>query len=118
VPAPETADAEVARTQGAAFDEMLRLGGRPNVALKWAHAQYLFRVTDYPFAGLRPILRRALDAFGPERVMWASDFSAVQSENRWGELLFWLRDNPDLSADEREGLLGRNLRAWLDWRRG
>jgi predicted TIM-barrel fold metal-dependent hydrolase len=99
------------------FDEVLKLGGYPNVALKWSHAQGMFGMRAYPSIGLRPFLRRALDAFGPERVMWASDYGGNQTGETWGELLHYIRDNPDLSDTEKAWLMGGTVRAILDWPR-
>lgn len=98
-----------------AFDKVLRLADFPNVALKWAHAPVMFGAAGYPNAGARPFLRKALDAFGSERVMWASDISFNQTGETWAELLFALRTNPDLSEHERAQLLGRTARTWLNW---
>jgi predicted TIM-barrel fold metal-dependent hydrolase len=99
------------------FEKVLRLADLPNVALKWAHAQGLFEVPAYPYADLRPFLRRALDAFGAERVMWAADAAIITrwSGDSWGQLLFWLMDNPDLTAGEREMILGGTARRILKW---
>ncbi len=97
------------------FDEVLKLAPYPNVALKWTHAQGMFGVREYPFSGLQPYLRRALDAFGVERVMWASDNGGNQTGETWAELLFYLRDCPELTDTEKEWLLGRTVRTVLDW---
>lgn len=97
------------------FDEVLKLASYPNVALKWTHAQGMFGVRDYPFAGLAPYLRRALDAFGVERVMWASDNGGNQTGETWAELLFYLRDCPAFTDTEKEWLLGRTVRTVLGW---
>jgi hypothetical protein len=48
--------------------------------------------------------------------MWASDIGVNQSGETWGELVFWHRDNPDLSASEREAIMGRTARAWFNWK--
>ena len=85
------------------------------MALKWAHPRPLFEVSGYPFVALRPVLRRALNSFGAERIMWASDFSANPTGESWAQLLYWHMDNPDLSASERDNLLGRTVRTWLNW---
>lgn len=108
--APMSAEAQLA-----AFDEVLALADLPNVALKWAHAPAMFGVRGYPGEGLWPILRKALNSFGAERIMWASDASANQSGESWAELLFGVIGNPDLTQIEREFLLGGTVRAWLDW---
>ena len=72
----------------------------PNVACKWAHALDFLSTTAYPFPDLEPKLRRAVDAFGPERVMWASDYTMIRRAN-WGEALFSIRHSPSLSEDEK-----------------
>lgn len=101
--------------QLAAFDEVLALAALPNIALKWAHAPAMFEQPGYPGEGLWPILRKALDRFGAERMMWASDVSANQTGETWAELLFGVIGCPDLTTAEREALLGGTARAWLDW---
>lgn len=56
------------------FDALLRLAAYPNLHLKWCHAPLMFRARNFPFAETRPYLARALEAFGRERLMWASEF--------------------------------------------
>lgn len=99
----------------ASLDNVLRLADWPNVGLKWAHASAIFEAPAFPNDALRPILRKVLNAFGAERVMWASDITAIQTGESWAEVLFSLRSNPDLSSQEREDLLGRTARRWLSW---
>jgi predicted TIM-barrel fold metal-dependent hydrolase len=97
------------------FDEVLKIAAFPNAALKWSHAQGMFGVLDYPFADLMPYLRRALDAFGPERVMWASDMGGNQTGETWAELLFYMRDSTALTNTEKQWLLGKTVRSLLNW---
>lgn len=101
--------------QLALFDEVLALAEFPNVALKWGHSSGMFDKPVWPGEGLWPILRRALSAFGAERVMWASDFSVNQRGESWAELLFGVKGNPDLTEAERGWVLGGAVRRWLDW---
>lgn len=110
--------------QAEEFDQVLALAAYPNVHLKWAHAPTVFQSQGYPFPEVTPYLRRAIDAFGPQRIMWASDISAVAFASEhlkrnppysWAEALFALRDHPELSALEKEWLLGRTARSFLDW---
>ncbi len=98
-----------------AFDKVLRAAEWPQVALKWAHAPVMFNAAGYPNLGARPFLRKALDAFGADRVMWASDISANQTGESWAELVFAISGNPELSAEERAWIMGRTARSWLDW---
>ena len=101
--------------QLALFGEICRLADFPNVALKWGHASGMFDQPAWPGETLWPILRGALDAFGAERVMWASDYSVNQRGESWAELLFGVRACPLLSEAERALVLGGALRGWLRW---
>lgn len=101
------------------FNQVLALSELNNVTLKWAHAPYSFPTAGYPFPELTQILRRAVDNFGPERIMWASDFTEIKRSTKqsycWAEALFFIRDTPVLSSLEKEWVLGRTVRAILNW---
>ena len=101
--------------QLAMFGEVCALARYPNLALKWGHASGHFATPAWPGEQLWPILRRAIGGFGAERVMWASDHSVNQRGESWAELLFGVLGNPDLTQVEREWVLGKALRTWLDW---
>jgi len=98
-----------------AFAKVLRAADHPQIALKWAHAPVMFDAAGYPNLAARPFLRKALDAFGAERMMWASDITANQTGESWAELIFAMTENSELSAEEREWIMGRTARRWLDW---
>jgi predicted TIM-barrel fold metal-dependent hydrolase len=89
----------------------------PNVALKWCHAPGLLSEEDYPYRDVMPLLRQAIDAFGVERIMWASDYTIAQSQNAnsWAECLYYLLDSDQLSRTEKEWLLGGSVRHILNW---
>ena len=101
--------------QMALFDQVLALAEYPNVALKWGHSSGMFDLPVWPGEGLWPIMRKTINAFGAERVMWASDFSVNQRGESWADLLYGVLGCPDLTPDERERVLGKALRTWLDW---
>ncbi len=98
-----------------AFDRVLRLAERPNVALKWAHAPALFEMPGYPLAGIRPYLRKAIDAFGADRIMWAGDAQTNSTGESWAELIFAIRGDPGLSDAEKALVLGGTARKWFNW---
>ena len=104
-----------AAQQLALFDQVVALGRFDNVALKWGHASGMFDTPAWPGEGLWPILRRALDGFGAQRVMWASDFSVNQRGESWADLLYGVKGDPGLSVAERDWVLGGALRRWIDW---
>ncbi|MCB2072830.1 MAG: amidohydrolase [Novosphingobium sp.] len=97
------------------FDKVLSLADFPNVALKWGHSSAMFDKPAWPGEGLWPILRKAIGRFGAERIMWASDFSVNQRGESWADLLYGVLGDPDLTQEEREWVLGRTARTWLDW---
>jgi L-fuconolactonase len=99
----------------ATIDDAVAMARYPNVAYKWAHAPSFLSTAPYPFPDLEPKLRRAVDAFGPERVMWASDYTVSRRRANWGEALFSIRHSPSLSEDEKAWILGRTARKILNW---
>lgn len=99
----------------ATIDNALPMARYPNIAYKWAHAPSLLSTAPYPFPDLESKLRRAVDAFGPERVMWASDYTMTRTRANWGESLFAIRHSPSLSEDEKAWILGRTARKILHW---
>lgn len=60
-----------------------------------------------PHMELAPMIRRLLDAFGPQRLMWASDSPyQLQKGNNYAASIALVRDRLDfLSADDRQWLL-------------
>jgi predicted TIM-barrel fold metal-dependent hydrolase len=99
----------------ATIDDAVAMARYPNVAYKWAHAPSFLSSAPYPFPDLEPKLRRAVEAFGPERVMWASDYTMSRRRANWGEALFGIRHSPSLSDDEKAWILGRTARKVLNW---
>jgi predicted TIM-barrel fold metal-dependent hydrolase len=89
----------------------------PNVALKWCHAPGLLSEEDYPYRDVMPLLRQAIDAFGVERIMWASDYTIAreQNANSWAQCLYYLLDSDQLSRAEKEWLFGGSVRSVLNW---
>lgn len=97
------------------WTEVLALGKLPNVYLKWSHAHRAFRRFSDPEGARREGLVQAVEAFGAERVMWASDVSFEESDASWSELLSFVRDHPGLSEGDRAWVLGRTARRVHRW---
>jgi predicted TIM-barrel fold metal-dependent hydrolase len=96
------------------FDEVLALAQYPNVALKWCHAPRLSS-QPYPYPDLMPVLLKVVEAFGPQRVMWASDHTQSKKHHSWAESLYYIRDSAELSASDKEWILGQSVRTILKW---
>ena len=101
----------------AQLDQVIDLARYPNLALKWCHAPARLSAEPYPHRDVLPLLRRVIDAFGVERVMWASDYTQSRSTfgRPWAEQLYYLRDSDQLSDVEKEWLLGKTVRTLLRW---
>jgi predicted TIM-barrel fold metal-dependent hydrolase len=102
----------------AQLDQVLDLAQYPNVALKWSHAPSLLSGEAYPFRDVLPLLRRAIEAFGAERIMWASDYTVARDQHgeAWAHALYYLLDSGQLSDDEKTWILGRSVRRALNWK--
>jgi predicted TIM-barrel fold metal-dependent hydrolase len=103
----------------AQLDRVCEMAQYPNVAVKWCHAPGLLSEDEYPYPDLMPLLKGAIEAFGAERIMWASDYTVArdQNGNSWAQCLYYLLDSDQLSWSEKEWLLGGAVRKALDWPR-
>ena len=101
----------------AQLEQVIELAQFPNLALKWCHAPARLSGEPYPHRDVLPHLRRVIDAYGIERVMWASDFTqSYHTFGRpWAEALHYLLDSDQLSETEKEWLFGRTVRQVLRW---
>ncbi|MGZ5117143.1 MAG: amidohydrolase family protein [Burkholderiales bacterium] len=98
----------------AEFDKLLPLAKRQNVAVK---ASTLPSHTSdvYPYRRTHPYLRRVYDAYGPKRVFWATDFTAMPCTYRQAITMF-TEEMPWLTADDKEWIMGRGVCEWLGWK--
>jgi L-fuconolactonase len=96
------------------FEQVISMAKYPNVALKWCHAPRLSS-KPYPYPDLLQVLVKVVEAFGPQRVMWASDHSQSKLHHSWAESLFYIRDTQEFSESDKEWILGRSVRTILNW---
>ena len=113
LPQPPLMDADPEPFQ--ALPQLLALAELPNVAVKFSGAPTLSS-EPFPFADLWPHLRRVVDAFGPERLIWASDYQRVKGHT-YAEALGFVRHTDELTDMEKEWILGKAARRVLRWER-
>jgi L-fuconolactonase len=97
--------------------KVFSLGRFPNVHIKVhgvgeiAERPYPF-VEPYPFLGkVPPIMEMAYEAFGPERMMWGSDFPPVSSREGYQNALRFTLDRFAGKSDEaRDQIFGGTAR--------
>jgi L-fuconolactonase len=99
---------------GRPIERLAALGVFPNVAVKCSSVVQLSR-EPYPFTDLWPHLNRVLEGFGPERVFWGSDLTVQRTCATYAESLDYIRCSNQLSAHERELVLGGALQQLLGW---
>ena len=76
--------------------------------------QYAISKEAYPYLDLAEWHRNLYAAFGPEHLIWASDFPWIASDPGYGETVAVLDHLlPDLSADERRQIMGETARCFL-----
>lgn len=94
--------------------ELLALARHPNVAVKISAVPTL-SYAPFPYADVWPQVHLVLEAFGPERVMWGTDWARTEPIADYRQSLAWITEAGELSADELELVLGRTLRRVFRW---
>ena len=67
-----------------------------------------------PYLDLGPLIKRVYDAFGPQRLMWATDWPIIEDRATYTQALRVVRDDMSfLNADDRQWMLSRTIeRVW------
>lgn len=88
------------------LEALCRLARHPRAHVK-VSAFYALGRKAAPYLDLAPMIRRVLDAYGPDRLMWASDAPfQVQGAHAYEASVALIRDRLDfLSAGDRRSLL-------------
>ena len=94
-------------------DLLVTFARLPNVAVK-ASCLPCYVAENYPFSTLHPQIRRVVDAFGPQRIMWGTDLSQSPVTYRQNVTLF-TEELGFLSASDKEWIMGKSLAHWLRW---
>ncbi len=97
----------------AAVATVIKLARLKNLAVK-VSALPCYVDEPYPFPTLHPLVRRVVDAFGPERCFWGTDLSHLPCPYKQVVTMF-TEEMKSLSANELEWIMGRGLAEWLRW---
>ena len=95
------------------LENLLRLARFPRVFVKISNMNRLSR-EEFPHRDTFSIVRRVYDAFGPQRLMWGTDFPHVMRETGYTPALEMVRVHLDFFTEEdREWLFSRTaLDVW------
>jgi L-fuconolactonase len=97
----------------ATFEKALGLSSFPNTYIKVGG---LGEISERPavlkpefrFDATPPLIEMALEAFGPQRTMWGSDYPPVSGREGYRNALRGVADHPALKADDiREWVMGK-----------
>jgi predicted TIM-barrel fold metal-dependent hydrolase len=91
------------------FDEVIRLAKFPLVYMKYSGIEYSSK-QPYPHRDAKPLVRRAFDAFGPDRMIWGgigNTADAVERQVQLFDLMFDFADEGD--RGKIRGLTARKL---------
>lgn len=98
------------------FEQVLALSRYPNLFLKWSEAPSRLSSEAYPYPDALGDLRRAIDAFGADRILWGSDYSETRDQLSWAQSLHYFRDSGLFTNEEKAWILGGSARRALKWR--
>lgn len=115
--------------------QLLQLAEQPNLYVKLCGLPALSQ-QPYPYPDLTPHLRAIVDAFGADRLMWASDttrfagriglgrfqnprtIGEYPGKHTYAESLHFIRDHGALTTAEKKAILGGTVRRVLQWPAG
>ena len=97
----------------ASVDNVVKLARHKNIAVK-VSALPCYVDEPYPFPTLHSLVRRVVDAFGPQRCFWGTDLSHLPCPYKQAVTLF-TEEMKSLTADELEWIMGRAIAEWLRW---
>jgi predicted TIM-barrel fold metal-dependent hydrolase len=95
------------------YRKALRLAAYPNTYVKIGGIGELCP-PPFPYSSIPPYIRMAYDAFGPRRIMWASDWPPVRQREGYRNALNYTRDQLTWCSEEDLGwIFGRTaLSLW------
>jgi L-fuconolactonase len=99
--------------QPAELDKLIALKRYPNLFVKISHTWSLSK-QPYPWLDSQEHVKRLHQAFGPQRLMWATDWPIVEGNSTYAKALSVVRDDMKfLNADDLRWMLSKTIeRVW------
>jgi len=93
--------------------KLLALARFPKVFVKVSHTWSVSK-EPYPYRDAQAQVKRLYDAFGPQRLMWGTDWPMVEAHCGYAKALAMVRDEMKFLNDEdKSWMLGRTVeRVW------
>ena len=95
------------------LEKLIALKRYPKLFVKISHAWSLSK-QPYPYPDVQAQMRRLYDAFGPQRLMWGTDWPISETHTTYAKTLTLVRDDVKfLTADDKRWILSRTVeRVW------
>jgi len=99
--------------QPAELEKLIALQRYPNVFVKISHTWSLSR-QPYPWLDAQEHVKRLYHAFGPQRLMWATDWPIIEGVSTYDKALSVVRDEMKfLNDDDKRWILSKTIeRVW------
>ena len=95
------------------LEKLIALRRYPKVFVKISHTWSLSR-QPYPYLDAQEHVKRLLETFGPQRLMWATDWPISEANATYAQTLTVVRDDMKfLTAEDKQWILSRTIeRVW------
>ncbi len=95
------------------LEKLIALKRYPHVFVKISHTWSISK-QPYPWLDAQQYVKRLYDAYGPQRLMWATDWPIVESHSTYARALSVVRDDMKfLNAGDKQWILSRTIeRVW------
>jgi L-fuconolactonase len=91
------------------LEKLIALKRFPKLFVKISHSWSLSK-QPYPFLDAQEQVKRLYDVFGPQRLMWATDWPVCESHTTYARALTLVRDDMKfLNAEDKSWLLSRTI---------
>jgi predicted TIM-barrel fold metal-dependent hydrolase len=99
--------------QPAELEKLIALKRYPNLFVKISHTWSLSK-QPYPWLDAQELVKRLHAAFGPERLMWATDWPIVENVSTYEKALQVVRDEMKfLNAEDKKWIMNKTIeRVW------
>ena len=95
------------------LDKLIALKRHPKLFVKISHTWSLSK-QPYPWLDSQQLVHRLYDTFGPQRLMWATDWPIVENVSTYTKAVTVVRDDmPFLTADDKSWIMSKTIeRVW------
>jgi predicted TIM-barrel fold metal-dependent hydrolase len=95
------------------LEKLIALKRYPKLFVKISHTWSISR-QPYPWLDAQEYVKRLYDAFGPQRLMWATDWPIVENVSTYDKALKVVRDDMKfLNAEDKSWILSKTIeRVW------